>query len=175
MMKLDALKQYAKLRQQLIEEKSQIENRLNEINEVLGAGTTLTHAGRTPAPSRPGPRRGRPPRGSTEMTLREAVVKALSNGPVARKDLVQAVEGVGYRFTTKNPLNSIGAVLYNKKSGVKRKGGKFYVEGGSHVGNGVTAEQPTPARKKRRRLSAEGRARIIAAAKARWAKQKAGK
>ena len=39
-MKIDALKQYAKLRQQLLEEKSQLETRLNEINQVLGNETT---------------------------------------------------------------------------------------------------------------------------------------
>jgi hypothetical protein len=176
-MKIDALKQFAKLKQQLIEEKSQLESRLNEINQVLGAETTSTQATQpAAAPSRPGPRRGRRPSGGNTMSMREAVLKALAKGPVARKDLVKAVEGVGYKFNTKNPLNSIGSVLYNKKSGVKSKNGTFYVEGGSIVGNGgMKADQPAPTRKKRRRMSAEGRARIAAAARRRWAKVKAGK
>jgi hypothetical protein len=39
----------------------------------------------------------------------------------------------------------------------------------------ATAEKPQAPRKKRRRMSAAGRARISAAAKARWAKIKAAK
>lgn len=39
----------------------------------------------------------------------------------------------------------------------------------------VTAEKPQAPRKKKRRMSAAGRARISAAAKARWAKIKAAK
>src|SRR5690242_16206794 len=108
------------------------------------------------------------------MSLKDAVLRALAHGPVARKDLVKAVEGVGYKFNTKNPLNSIGSVLYSKKSGVKSKNGSFYVDGGSYNGNGMKADQPAPARKKRR-MSAAGRGRIAAAAKAMWARRKAGK
>ena len=42
-------------------------------------------------------------------------------------------------------------------------------------GAAETAEKPQAPRKKRRRMSAAGRARISAAAKARWAKIKAAK
>ena len=45
--------------------------------------------------------------------------------------------------------------------------------GGDGVGNGISANKAAP--KKRRKLSAAGRAKISAAAKARWAKAKAGK
>jgi hypothetical protein len=112
------------------------------------------------------------------MSMHEAVIKALSNGPVAREHLVRAVEDVGFRFKTKNPINSIGVVLYAKNTPVKKnKDGKYYVEGGggATAGNGFQASEPTPARRKRRRMSAEGRARIAAAARARWARAKAGK
>ena len=110
------------------------------------------------------------------MSLREAVVKALSNGPLARKELVEAVEVVGYRFNTRNPLNSIGSVLYAKKGAVKSKGGKFYLPGGAAPEASTSkGDVQAPANNKKRKMSAAGRARIAAAAKAMWAKRKAGK
>ena len=108
------------------------------------------------------------------MSLREAVLKALSQGPLARRELVNAVENVGYIFTTKNPLNSIGSILYAKNTPVKSKSGKFYLPGRA---GSVTREQtgsgegPVPTKKKKKRkVSAAARARMSAAQKARWAK-----
>ncbi len=180
-MRIDALKQYAKLRQQLTDEKSQLETRLNQINAVLGSETTPAQAPQpAQAPVRRAARRGRKPRAGNTMSMREAVLMALSNGPVARKDLVKAVEGAGYRFNTKNPLNSIGSVLYAKNGPVKSKDGQFFVQGGAgsgsmlSSGNGSQADTATP-KKKKRKMSAAGRARIAAAAKAMWARRKAGK
>jgi hypothetical protein len=188
-MKNDPLTQYARLRQEVVKEKEQLEARLAEINAVLqpemqipsGAlgKVTSEHVGKLARAAKARP--GRKPSAGNSMSMREAVVKALSKGPVARKDLVKAVEGVGYKFTTKNPLNSIGSVLYAKNSPIKNKDGKFYVEGGatleggSYNGSGIQADTPRPAKKKKRKLTAEGRARISAAATARWARQKAGK
>jgi len=180
-MKFDALQQYAKLRKQLLEEKSEVETKLHAINEALGIGSQAPQQQKTQEPSsRPVVRRGRGPSLGNSMSMREAVIQALSNGPVARKDLVKAVEATGYKFNTGNPLNSIGSVLYNKKSGIKSKNGQFFVDGapvlgsGSSRGNGFKADEPAPAKKKRK-ISAAGRAAISAAAKARWAKRKAGK
>ena len=80
---------------------------------------------------------------------------------------------MGYVFTTKNPLNSLGSILYAKNTPVKSKGGKFYLPGSAAT---VTSEQTgngegqAPAKKKKRKVSAEARARMSAAQKARWAK-----
>ncbi len=85
---------------------------------------------------------------------------------------------LGYKSKAKNVLGSVGNLLYGKKSPFKSKGGKFYLAegaaGGSNDGNGLNAETPKPARKKRK-MSPEGRAKIAAAARARWAKARAGK
>jgi hypothetical protein len=111
--------------------------------------------------------------------MREAVLQALSNGPLARKELVRAVKDVGYIFTTKNPLNSIGSILYAKNTPVKSRGGKFYLAAGSVSStgdnNGQAAEAPVRRRRRRRHMSAEARARIGAAQRARWAKVKRSK
>ena len=111
------------------------------------------------------------------MTMREAVLQALSKGPLSRNELVKAVEDTGYVFTTKNPLNSIGSILYSKNTSVKSKGGKFYLPGGAQPmqGNNGTATATAPGRKKKRRMSAEARARIAAAQRARWARARGSK
>jgi hypothetical protein len=175
---MDPLQQYAKLRQHLMEEKSQLQSRLAEINQVLGpdSGEVPSANARAQVVATAKPRRGRRTRNT--MSMREAVLKALSKGPVARKDLVRAIEAVGYKFASRNPLNSIGSILYAKNSPVKSKDGKFYVEGaglGGPAESNETEEKPRGRAKKKRKMSAEGRARIAAAAKARWARQKAGK
>jgi hypothetical protein len=183
-MKIDALKQYAKLRQQLTEEQSQLQTRLNEINQVLGSETAPIQAPQVSsileepsAPSRPVVRRGRKPKAENTMSMREAVLRALSTGPLARKELVEAVENVGYVFTTKNPLNSIGSILYAKNTPIKSKLGKFYLPGRAAVvetraseGNGEA-----PAKKRKFKRSAAARARMAEAQRASWARRRKGK
>ena len=176
-MRLDPLQQYAKLHKQLTEEKAQLESRLNQINQVLGderppEQIVPSSSGPAEVPARPAARRGRKPRAGNEMSMREAVLKALSQGPLARKELVKAVEDVGYVFTTKNPLNSIGSILYAKNTPVKSKGGKFYLPGSAATATSAragNADVPAPTKKKRK-VSAAARARMSAAQKARWAK-----
>jgi len=184
-MKIDPLEQYARLRKQLTDEKAQLQTRLAEINAVLSpedvsvpsssldtVATESLESTIVPAATR----RGRKPRGSNAVSMREAVLKALANGPLARKELVKAVEAVGYVFTSKNPLNSVGSVLYSKNSPIKNRGGKYYLPGRAATEASPNNEEvQAPAKKKKRRMSATGRARIAAAARAMWAKRKAGK
>jgi hypothetical protein len=183
-MKIDPLKQYAKLHQQLTDERARLVARLAEINAVLKPEVQISskaldkitseYLDRELAPPReprPGTRRRR-----SAISMREAVMRALAKGPVLRKDLVQAVEAVGYRFTSSNPLNSLGSVIYSKNSPIKSKDGKLYLTGRIRPqasGKG-DLEKQAPAKRKKRRLSPEGRARIVAAARARWARQRAG-
>lgn len=181
-MKMDTLKQYAKLYQQLTDEKTQLEARLAEINQVLGNRSDVSSVPSTPAEREPisstVKHRRRGGKTANTMSMRQAVLKALSKGPVARKDMVAAVEGVGYKFTTTKPLNSIGSILYDKSGPVKSKGGKFYVEGaemGGPAESNETEAKPRRRAKKKRKMSAEGKARIAEAARAMWARRKAGK
>jgi len=183
LMRIDPLEQYARLRKQLTDEKAQLQTRLAEINAVLSPEDvsvpsssldTVATESFTLVPA--ATRRGRKPRGTNAVSMREAVLKALANGPLARKELVKAVEAVGYVFTSKNPLNSVGSVLYSKNSPIKNRGGKYYLPGRAATEASPNNEEvQAPAKKKKRRMSAAGRARIAAAARAMWAKRKAGK
>jgi hypothetical protein len=175
-MRLDPLKQYARLHQQLVEEKGKLEDRLREINDVLGeAGKSSAAAApdepaaeRAPAfpTARRGGRRGRP--SQNKLSLRDAIVQALAHGPMNRKELVKAVEDLGYVFNTKDPANSMGVILYGKKSPFKNEKGTFSLPGSAPS---ASASNNGNAPKKRV-MSAEARARIGAAQRARWAKQK---
>jgi hypothetical protein len=85
---------------------------LNQINQVLGgeglpAQIAANASVPTEVPARPAKRRGRKPKAANQMSLREAVLKALSQGPLARKDMVKAVEAEGF------PLR-IGSVFASK-------------------------------------------------------------
>jgi hypothetical protein len=177
-MKRVELKQYAKLRQHLLSEKAELEARLTEINQVLGDETPALlepvqpEVVRSPVVRR-GRRRGR---GANAISMREAVIQALARGPLTRKDLVPAVEALGFKFETQNPLNSIGSVLYGKNSPVKTKNGKVYLQAAARSTEAApSAADTAPAPKPKRTVSPEGKARIAAAQRARWAKQKAAR
>ncbi len=181
-MRNDPLQQFAKLKQQLTEEKSHLEKRLSEINQVLGSATT------TPTPSvtvgearvkgvQAQPRRRGRGRGQNSMSMREVMTKALQErGPLGRKELGEAVVDLGYHSKAKNVLGSIGNLLYGKNSPFRSQGGKFYLaqsrssaaSGGVGQSNGGTS-----ARRKRRPMSVEARARIAEAQRARRAREKA--
>jgi hypothetical protein len=180
-MKLDPLKQFVKLRQQLLEEKGSIEERLEEINEALGhEEATITEPSIDSAQDpKPKATRGRKPRAGNGMSLREALFKTLAIRPLARSEVVKAVEGMGFRFTTKDPLNSISSILYAKNTPIKRNPeGKYYIDGGAQTGGkekGDSGNGQSSTGRKKRKMSPEGKARIAAAQRARWAKQKSAK
>lgn len=46
------------------------------------------------------------------MTMRDAIATATARGPIGISGLVPAVKKLGYKFTSKNPVNSLGAYLY---------------------------------------------------------------
>lgn len=161
-MKHDVLKQFARLQRAILSEKSQIEARLAELNTILGAASVAT--------PRWGARRGRPPKAAASVknptSLKSAVIQVTSATPLTRLEILEALDQMGYRFKSKNPLNSLGVLLYGNKAIFKKTGKKFSSSEGAS-----SASALKPARK--RKVSAEGKARIAAAQKARWAKFKA--
>jgi len=104
------------------------------------------------------------------MPLREAVSQAVAQGPLNRQEILQEIGKLGYKFNAKNPMKSLDVFLYGTgKHLFKRVDGKFSLAGS-------TAKKGTakPAKAKRT-MSAEGRKKIAATARARWAKVRAGK
>ena len=168
-MRLEPLKQFATLRQQIFEEKSRLESRLAAINQALGSqaapddslpavASSSAAAATSPEPIA---RRGRRPRAGNQLSLREAVLKALAQGPLGRSELVKAVEEAGYVFKSKNRLNSIGSILYGKKTPVKSKAGKFYLPEASEAPDAPIMEQQGIAKQRRTKRGASIRAAIL--------------
>lgn len=169
-MRGNLLKQYVSLHESLVRERSGLQKRLNDINRVLGGEILVPFAAK----------RGRRKRGG--LSLRDAVLKVISATPLTKGEILQGIQSLGYRFSTKNPMNSLGVILYGKNQKFRNENGRFSLGTRAVLqdttdGEGRRSLSAEGAQKKgRRRMSAEGRARIAAAARARWAKaKKAGK
>ena len=133
-MKTDTVQQYLSIRQSLITEKAALESRLAQVSKALSGQTAAPAApaiytgkrrGRPPgkAKAKPGPKAGRT-HAKNSMSMREAVFKVLADKPLGRQEVLVAVLKLGYKFSTNNPLNSLGVVLYKDK-GIKLADGKF--------------------------------------------------
>src|SRR5688572_27299336 len=108
-MERDSLQTYLKLREQLDKERTQIQQRLTEIEAALGTGEQRATA---PSPSpRSSARAGRP---RSTLSLREAVQQVIKDRAMTKEEILQSIKDLGYRFSTNNPLNSLGVILYGK-------------------------------------------------------------
>ncbi len=129
-MKLDSLKKFVSLRESLQKEKASLEERLAQIDAALGVASSVVAAPARSAKSAPRAkaagkaRRVKGGRGGNEMSLRDAVLKATSEKPLTKEEILKAVDKLGYTFNTKNPLASVNVALYSKKQ-FKQVDGKF--------------------------------------------------
>jgi len=158
-MKMDNLRRYIDLRNSLAQEKSRLEQRLQQIDQALEHSQTVLATVQTFS----GGRRGRPVSGA--LSLRDAVIQATSRRPMTKEEILQAVRALGYRFSTNNPMNSLGVILYGKNPRFKNESGRFSIADAnppSSIGHAFT--------RKKHRLSPAARERIAAAQRARWAK-----
>jgi|SRR4051812_44253305 len=117
-MKPDALKQYVSLRDSIFAEREQLLARLREIDESLGAmgqrGRDSYYGPRTPTG-----------RVRNHLSLKEAVMKVIDGKSLAKHEILDAVLSLGYQFSTDDPLNSLGVILYGRNPKFKNVGGKF--------------------------------------------------
>ncbi len=126
-MRSSDIKKYVSLRDAFVKEKADLEARLAEINAALGGGDTSVSKGRGRKPGRAAAsakvkRRGK--RARNAISLKDAVLKVTAKKPLGRKEILDGVVKAGYKFTAKNPLNSLNTLLYTTK-GIKNFGGKF--------------------------------------------------
>ena len=170
---MNDIRRFLSLRDSLIQERTKLETRLREINQALGesnfpATTDSSSASPVKGPGRRGGRR------SSGISLREAVLQVTSKGPLSKEDILERVKGLGYRFSTNNPLNSLGVILYGKNPKFKNEGVRFSPTGNTSSSPKQSSTPSLPSRK-RRKLSPEAREKIAAAQRARWAKTKTNK
>ena len=140
-MKAD-IRQYINLHHSLIEERATLDARLQAIDEALSGlgGLAEVKMKTTRRGKRPGPAKksrvgaavvrrvsaatGGQKRARNKLSLREAVTQVTTNNPMSKSEILAAIKKLGYRFTAKNPVNSLNTVLYSHQQ-FKNVKGKF--------------------------------------------------
>lgn len=113
---MTTLDKFTKAREALLAEREQLQSRLAQIEQALSL-----NGSHSPAPARP----RRPVQQRNAMSLRAAVAQVTRAKALSKPEILAAVQKLGYRFTTSDPLNSLSALIYSKDSPVKNEGGKF--------------------------------------------------
>lgn len=130
-MKRDPLKAFVSLRDSLLKRKTSLETELAKINKALAvepaaATPAVRAATKAPAPkaktaARPAPGNKR---AKNSMSLKQAVLDATKAKVLSKPEILETIAKTGYKFTAKNPMNSLNTLLYSDKA-FKNTGGKF--------------------------------------------------
>ena len=165
-MRTGSLQEFIKLRRQLTQEKESLAQRLAQINEALGAMPLPSLSAGQGAAGRGSSQTARPGRraAGSGPSLRELVIEALRESPKTKEEVLSAVQKRGYRFQTKDPLNSLGVILYGRNPKLNRADGRFSLPGGISAPAGT----PLAGTGGRRQLSPAARARIAEGQRKRW-------
>ena len=116
----EKLKTFLEKRDSLLQTRAKIVEKIREIDQLLGkAGAPPTFV--------IGQKRRRP---KNEINLKQAISQALQDGPKSRHEILDAVQAMGYQFSTNNPLNSLSAALYTNKQFIK-DGQIYSLKGGA--------------------------------------------
>jgi hypothetical protein len=136
-MKKVSLKKYLEMREVLVKEKADLEQRLAEVNRALGATPAVVAAPaavKAPAAAAKAPKAPKAAvagkrrtwkRASNEMSLKDAVLKVTAKGALTKQQILDEVQKLGYKFSTSNPLNRLGVLIYGKNPKFKNDNGKF--------------------------------------------------
>ena len=107
--------------------------------------------------------------------MRAAVLQVTTGHPMTKPEIMAAIQKLGFRSASKNPMSSLSPLLYGKNPRFRNENGRFSpmitTTGSAEAKRTPKAVMPA----KKRKVSAAGRARLSALTKARWAKiKKAG-
>ncbi len=125
-MRIDALKRYLELHEKLKAEKAGLESRLAKINQALAGRIAVSAAATdvsTPAPGNKPGRKGLK-RVKNKMSLRAAIIQATTARALTKPEIFKAIDKLGYRFATKDKVNSLNSVLYANRQ-FKNQDGRF--------------------------------------------------
>ena len=133
-MKPDSLQQYVPRLESILNEKAELEQRLGEIDQILqslqskessspppssGGGAKKTRA------AKKGTKLGARTRAQNKMSLKEAVRQATARKPMTKAEILEAIDKLGYKFSTSKPANSLNSVLYGDKKEFQNVDGRF--------------------------------------------------
>jgi len=116
----DKLHKYLASLQELRAEKNELEARLEKINEALAEAPGARVRGGRRSAGRRGPGRRR-----NGLSLRAAVVQVTKSRALTKPEILEAVKKIGYKFATKDPMNSLNAMLYAPANKFRNQNGKF--------------------------------------------------
>src|SRR5688500_13330802 len=116
----DKLHKYLASLQELRAEKNELEARLEKINEALAEAPGARARGGRRSAGRRGPGRRR-----NGLSLRAAVVQVTKGRALTKPEILEAVKKIGYKFATKDPMNSLNAMLYAPANKFRNQNGKF--------------------------------------------------
>ena len=124
-------KRYVSLRRAILKEKEKLEERLATIRAAVQyEGTAQKIPTRRSAAKRSAPADSQPVKrrivrarksSGKATTLQQAVGELLSDQPMTKREIFEALNSQGFRFQSKDPLNSLNAALYRNDK-VKRAG-----------------------------------------------------
>ena len=118
----DRLQRYLASLDELRTEKAELESRLEKINQALAGSPAAGRGGKGAGPGR---RTGRGGRRRNGLSLRAAVAQVTKSRPLAKGEILEAVRKLGYKFATKDPMNSLNAMLYAPANRFRNQDGKF--------------------------------------------------
>lgn len=118
----DKLRKYLASLEELRAEKTELEERLEKINQALAGSPLSTRGGTGARVGRRGGGRGRRRNG---LSLRAAVAQVTKSRPLTKAEILGAVQKIGYKFATKDPMNSLNAMLYAPANKFRNQNGKF--------------------------------------------------
>jgi len=125
---VDAVRQFTVLRGALQRERSELQQRLKQIDAALNGGEVPVPFIKAPTLRGTVQKAKARTRGvRNKLTVREAVEKVTAAKALPLREIVEGMQRLGYKFASKNPKNSVGAYLYSAegKKHFKRANGKF--------------------------------------------------
>ena len=153
-MKSDSLQQYVPHLESILNEKAELEKRLDEIDQILQLLQSKESSSSSP-PSRGGAKQARAAkkvskklgartRAQNKLSLREAIQQATARKPLTKVEILEAIGKLGYKFSTSNPLNSLSSVLYGDKKEFKNVGGGRFspIKGAGSLASSSLSDAP---------------------------------
>ena len=105
------LEEFMGMRESLLGERKSLEEQIKQIDEALGVPDGLGLRGVVG--------RRRVKRARNEMSLKQAISEVIAKKPMGRREILTAVQELGYKFSTSHPFNSLSAALYSNKAFAK--------------------------------------------------------
>lgn len=124
----DPLKAFVTLRRSLEAKRTELVAAIAEIEAALGSmGAAAPVKIKARAKPAGAVSSSKPKRAKNELSLKDAVIQAMGQSTLSKEEILAAVKKLGYKFSAKNPTNSLNTLLYGKKPKFKNTDGKFSV------------------------------------------------